>query len=397
MKGSKIPLGDPKSWRLVYDAPRKENGKRNQIWVTFHGTSKQADAERARLIHEAESGQYVDPSKMTVDELLQKYLDANEGRWARKTHLGYSEKIKNYISPQLGNTQIEKLTASRIDKFLSEIQKTGRKKPLILPDPTTGEDQEWTGVSSQTANHCRAILRSAINWGIRKEVIKLNTNPVSRTDSIKVKHEEMKTLTAEESVRLVDACNGSIWEMPIVLSLYTGMRQGECLALRWSDVDFKAGTIKVRHSLQYIQGKLSLKVPKNDYSERTFEATPELLELLKKHKEVQKLRKLEYGDVYQNLNLVCAMEDGYYMRTSMLCKGLREIIDQAKVTRIRFHDLRHTHISLSLANGESLVRVSRRVGHADPTITLKRYSHCIPGDMGAPVQLADALKRAREQ
>ncbi|MEN6370901.1 MAG: tyrosine-type recombinase/integrase [Armatimonadota bacterium] len=334
---------------------------------------------------------------MTVKDLLQKYLDANEGRWAQKTHLGYSEKINNYISPQLGNIQVERLTASRIDKFLNEIQKNGRKKPMLIQDPATGENQEETGISSQTAHHCRSILRAAINWGIRKEVIRLRANPVARTDSIKVKHEEMKTLTAEEAVNLVDACLGSIWGMPIVLSLYTGMRQGECLALRWSDVDFTSGTIKVRHSLQYIHGKLSLKVPKNDDSERTFEATPELLELLKKHREIQKLRKLEYGNEYQNLNLVCSMEDGYYMRTSMLCKGLGEIIDKAKITRIRFHDLRHTHISLSLANGESLVRVSRRVGHADPTITLKRYSHCIPGDMGAPVQFSDALKRAREK
>ncbi len=121
------------------------------------------------------------------------------------------------------------------------------------------------------------------------------------------------------------------------------------------------------------------------------------MELLKKHKEIQKLRKFDAGPNYIDHGLVCAMEDGSYMRGDSVTRGLQEILGNAEIRRIRFHDLRHTHISISLANGESIIRVSRRAGHADPSITLRRYSHSIPGDMGAPTQFADAIWRARQK
>ncbi|MEN6521646.1 MAG: site-specific integrase [Armatimonadota bacterium] len=379
MKGSVVKR--PSGYYIRYDV-YDDTGKRQQKWKSVKGSKRDAEKELSKVLHEINTGRYVDPSKMTVSDLMQQYLEGNEKRLAEKTHAGYEEKINNYINPHLGRVRLEKLNGARIDKFLKDIQESGRKN--------------GSGVSTQTAHHCRAILRSAINWGIKKDVINILINPVTRSDSIKVKHEEMKILSVEESIQLADACQESIWGVPIFISLYTGLRQGECLGLHWSAVDLEAGTIKVEYSLEYVKGKLRLKDPKNETSRRTFEVTPEVVEQLKRHREVQKLQKLEYGADYKDNDLVCAMPNGSYMRGPTLTESLQEILAKSEIRRIRFHDLRHTHISISLAMGESIIRVSKRVGHANPSITLKRYSHCIPGDMGAPVQFADALKNTRK-
>jgi integrase len=372
----------PDNYTLIYDVPT-DTGKRKQKWVKFFGTKREAENELARLIAEAASGNYVDPSKITVKELLEQYLDGNENRWEKKTYSGYQEKINSYMIPHIGSVAVEKLTASQIDKFLKSLQESGKKN--------------GGGVSSQTAHHCRAILRAAINWALKKDIIKLNINPVKKSDPVKVISDEMQILNPEDCIKLVNACAGSIWEVPIILSLYTGMRQGECLGLHWSEVDFDNSTITVKQSLMYINGQMSLKQPKSKASNRTFEVTPEVIELLKKHKEIQELRRLEYGNVYGDNSLVCATESGGFMNRTAVTKGLQDIIKSAGIKRIRFHDLRHTHISISLANGESIIRVSKRVGHANPAITLKRYSHTIPGDMGAPHQFSEALKQAKKQ
>lgn len=379
MKGS-IKKRSECSWTIRYDLPR-DDGRRVQKSRAVKGTKRDAERELARILTEINEASYVDPSKITVKDLMLEYLAGSESRLDRKTHLGYTEKSNNYIIPHLGRIQVDRLSASRIDQFLSDIQRSGGRG--------------CAGVSSQTAHHCRAILRAAYNWGIRKELLNIRVNPVTRTDSIKITREEMQILTPDECNRLIEAAAGSLWEMPIALSLYSGMRQGECLGLHWSEVGLTAGTIKVNYSLECIKGELSLKEPKNATSRRTFEITPELVALLKKHKEIQDLRKLDIGASYWDQGLVCAMEDGGYMRVQPLTRGLQAALKQAGVRKMRFHDLRHTHISISLANGESILRVSRRVGHASPTITLNRYAHTIPGDMGAPTYFANALHQAR--
>lgn len=356
---------------------------------TVNCSERQARKELNAIIAGINDGSYFKPQSLTVADFMTQYLEANKKRWANRTYQCYEEKTRNHIIPVLGKIAVEKLTATKIDKLLSDMQESGRIKSYKK------DDKEIVGLSSQTAHHCRAILRSAINWGIKKDILQLRVNPVTKSDSVKVvANKKMEILTPEECNRLVEACSNSRWEMPIVLSLFTGMRQGECLGLHWSDVNFKTKEITVSHNLIYGNRKYSLKAPKNGKT-RTFEVTDELIEVLKKQQEIIKLRKLEFGSAYNDLDLVCPREDGNFQYGGNLWAALMCILKQANIRTIRFHDLRHTHVSLSLAHGESVIRIAERVGHCKASITLDRYSHCIPGDTRAAYQFSNALKAAQ--
>ena len=175
--------------------------------------------------------------------------------------------------------------------------------------------------------------------------------------------------------------------VPVLIAVTTGVRRGELLALRWSDIDLKASTLTVNQSLERIRGKLEFKSPKTKHSRRTISLPSETVKALREHHTVQLQQRLKLGLGRDPRGLVFGRADGEPMDADTLSKSFRRLVRIAKVTPITLHGLRHTHISHLLMDGVHVKVVSERAGHANVTTTLERLCGLYPehaGRCGAP-------------
>jgi integrase len=207
-------------------------------------------------------------------------------------------------------------------------------------------------------------------------------NPADAVQAPIPSTEEMRPLSADEARRLLDAANGDRLEALYVLTVHTGMRRGNLLGLRWSDVDLEGGTVSVRRTLTRTDnGKgVALGDPKTKRSRRTVRLTRGSAEALRRHLERQLRQIEEVGDHYRDEGLVFATEAGTPINPSNLRqRSFAPLLKRAGLPHIRFHDLRHTCATLLLSRNVHPKYVQELLGHTSVAITLDTYSHTVPG------------------
>jgi integrase len=190
----------------------------------------------------------------------------------------------------------------------------------------------------------------------------------------------MRPLSPDEARKLVEAARGDKLEALYVLAMHTGMRQGELLALKWEEVDLNEGVIRIRRTLVRSGGRIALGEPKTKGSRRPVHLTGAAVEALRTHLDWQ-LEDIErLGDLYRDHGLVFTSEVGTLINpTNLRRRSFAPLLERAGLTRIRFHDLRHTCATLLLSRNVHPKYVQELLGHATVAITLDTYSHVIPG------------------
>ena len=165
---------------------------------------------------------------------------------------------------------------------------------------------------------------------------------------------------ARES-RLLEVLENSPLRFPVFLALTTGMRRGELLGLKWSDIDWDRGIVTVRRALKESRRGLELQRPKTDRSARTIALPPIALDMLRSLRIVQAESRMRLGKAYRDLGLVLAEPDGGFKRPDALSTNFAAFIRRhPELPKVRFHGLRHTHASLLLQAGEH----AERLGHS---------------------------------
>ena len=243
-------------------------------------------------------------------------------------------------------------------------------------------------LSPTTVHHLHRILHRALGRAVRQGV--LVRNVAALVDGPRIARHEMRTLTADEVRRLLQAARGDRLEALYVLAVTTGLRRGELLALRWSDVDLEARTLAVRGTLQR-EGGLRRAEPKTPRSRRRIELTDAAIEALQRHRQGQVAERLA-APRWADPDLVFATTDGGLVEPSnMLRRSFAPLLERAGLPPIRFHDLRHTAATLHLALGTHPKVVSDMLGHASVGITLDTYSHAVPSLGRDAARAMDAL------
>jgi len=362
--------------------PRGPDGHRRQKWHTVHGTKKDVERELARLIHEMETGYYIEPTNMTVADLLQKWLvDYAKPNVAGKTYERYAEIVRNSLIPALGHHRLAKLQPLHIQAFYSDMLENGRR------------NGKGRGLSPLTVRHYHRVLRKALHDAVRWRL--LARNPAEAVEAPRVVRKEMKVLEPEEVGRLLHAAEGSEFYIPVLLAVATGLRRGEILALRWEDVNLDDGVITVRRSLEQTRAGITFKAPKTAKSRRMLVLPEMAIAPLQTHKGEQALQKLMLDSAYQDSGLVCTEADGSLINPEHLSRGFRVLLKHAGLPRIRFHDLRHTHATMLLREGIHPKIVSERLGHSTIVLTMDTYSHVsLPMQEEAARKLDNALRTA---
>ena len=286
-----IQQRSPGSYRLRYDIGDDASGKRLRATTTIRGTRKDAERELTKQLRAVDTNQHVDPSRTTVGEWLDHWIDSVRTEVAPKTHESYAEIVRCYLNPALGSIRLDKLTPSNIQ----------------------AASNGWTlrdgrPMSQATRRYIHVILKAALKRAVQQQV--LVRNPAEVFTKFKVeRNKKMLTLSVQQSARLLEALSNSRVYWPVLLALSTGMRRGEILALRWKNVDLERGTLRVMESLEQTKTDIRFKSPKTNRT-RVIALPSFAIEELRRLKYLQAQELFRLGVRQSGGALVCGREDG---------------------------------------------------------------------------------------
>jgi integrase len=361
-------------FRAVIDLGRDPvTGKRKQARVSAPD-KKALEAKIGEAIARHDSGRPVSDSTMTLAAFLDQWLEYSAGSVKGGTLRTWRSRCDAWIIPHLGHKRLRDVKPLDVERLMKAITDAGR--------------------SASMANVVHATLRTALNQAVRWELIQ--RNPCSAVKPPRPAPPEMRVWSARQAATVIEAAHadleyGALWRLAIT----TGMRTGELLGLRWADIDSERLTIAVRQTLaRGDHGAPVLGTPKTAKSRRVIAITPADVDVLKSHRARQAAIRLACPTWHQ-LDLVFCRDDGKPTHPNSLARAFARLIEAAGVPRIRMHDMRHTAISLMLANGVPVKVVSERVGHASAIMTMDRYAHVLPGmQESAAAKLAQILDDA---
>ena len=175
---------------------------------------------------------------------------------------------------------------------------------------------------------------------------------------------------------------------PVLLTIATGIRRGELLALRWEDLE--SDKLRIRRSLEQVGRTVKFKHPKTKRSERTITLPSVAVAALATHRAEQAQQRLLIGSGYEDHGLIFPQLDGRPWKPDSFSGFWRRLLKRTRLSHVRFHDLRHTHASQLLKSGVHVKVVSERLGHATIALTLDTYSHLLEGMEASAADAIDA-------
>ncbi len=341
----------------------KPNGQPQYTTKTCD-TKKEAGEALEVLKREVNSG-YFDPKKTTVGEYLAEWLKTLTNS-ARAREL-YTRDVEKQIVPRIGHVLLTRLRASDVDRMLNDV-KTKSAGVVAGRNKTVPED---AGV--RTAQLVRDTLRNALNKAVKKDLIP--SNPVVKTDAPKKQKKEMDLWTPSETLDFLYNPTIRVHRLYALFYLMTfsGLRRGEAMALRWSDL--KGVNLRVERSLSYVGGKVTYSTTKTERSKRWLSLSEDVLAVLAAHKAAQDAERAKLGARWQDEGLMFPSEVGKPILPSNYSKLWKTLLKNAGVRHVTPHCLRHLAASLMIRKGATLNEVSERLGHAKSSFTGDVYVH----------------------
>lgn len=272
----------------------------------------------------------------------------------------YKSNVKNHIAPLFGNKKLKDITTSDVSAFLTSLT----CKPL-------------------TAKKIKIVFHSIMKYAVSQKYIA--SNPCGGAIWKEVTEQEFgeieNVLTLQQAQKLLKMLEEySPFNTIVKLLMFTGMRSGECLGLRWDSIDFDRKTIFIDKTLSYANNTWFLTSPKTPRSTRTICIDDTAISILLRHKEEQDKQKEIIGDAWQHPELVFTSCTGHWYDRSLLNTQFRRYIDRHKnelglTHNLTIHGLRHTNAALLLYAGEDIENISAHLGHASADITSRVYAH----------------------
>ncbi len=344
-------------------------GKYKYQWFTVQGSKKDAEKKLSELLHQRDTGSYIQPGKTTVTEYLDRWL--KEYAWpnlAPRTAEGYEKIARHYFIPVLGSNLLVNLKPEHLQIFYSQ--------------------ELERGLSTQTVRHHHTMihkaLRDAVEWGL------LIRNIADAVKPPRLQHHEMQTWDEREVMQFLEAARAGPYYEIFYLALFTGMRRSEFLALRWQDIDFILGQIYVNRSVHVLKGgKIHFRTPKTAKGKRTVALTPSTMLMLNEYRKQKESEALLLDKPILDNDLLFGDLENTPILPDTLSHAWLKLVRKTGPKAIRLHDARHTHASLMLKQGIHPKIVQERLGHASIQLTLDTYSHVTPGIQAAAANSFD--------
>ena len=316
----------------------------------------------------------------TVAEYLNYWLSTivlNERR--PKTYQGYEGVVRLHLIPGIGKKRLAKLTGQDVRIFLTCIRQecqcckhgwdSQRDKPCCCALGQCCDSR----LSVRMVQFIHAVLRNALESAVREEIIPRNVAKLVQVSAPRYKVN--RGLTVQQAKATMAAAAGHRLSALYVLALYLGLRRGELLGLRWQDVDLDEAKLEVVHTLQRVGGALRLVPPKTEDSARTVPLPPVCVEVLRAHQQRQGTEQAEAWPDWEDRGFVFPSRRGTPMEPDNLRRSWYQVRLAAGLDTARFHDLRHTCVTLLLDLGAPPHVVQEIVGHSDIEVTMTIYAH----------------------
>ena len=342
-------------WEARYTAGyHPGTGKQIQRSITGR-TQREVSQKLKAATASIDAGTYIAPSKLTLgawmDAWAENYLNAVKPR----TIEIYENVIKSHIKPGLGAVRLEDLNAHMVQTFYNECHK---KK----------------GLSGKSIKNIHCVLHQGLQQAVAVGYIR--TNPSDSCTLPRVEKKELKPFDDVEIGRFLQAIQGTRLEPLLAITLFTGLREGEVLGLKWDCVDFNRGTITVNKQLQYDRKSetYQLITPKNGKG-RIIVPAPFVMDLLRRQQQTQANDKAFIRSAWVDSGFVFTNELGEHLRPWTLYRAFKRAATEIGRPDARFHDLRHSYAVAAIRSGDDIKTVQGNLGHATAAFTLDVYGH----------------------
>lgn len=351
-------------WCAQYTVYTAEGRKRKTL---YGKTRAEVAARLAKALSDREDGLTFDAKNVTVGEFLDRWLkDSVEGNVGPRTLSNYQLQVRQHIRPALGRIKLKALSPAHVQGlYRSKLD---------------------SGLAPSSVRYIHAVLHRALKQALRWGLVPRNAS--ESVDLPKLGNEEVEVLLPEEVRTFLDAASEDRLEALYVVAVTVGLRRGELLGLRWTDLELEGEPkLRVGRQLQRMRdGSGRMFVAPKGGKGRTIRLPTRTVEALKTHRARQAEVRLKAGSLYQDGRLVFASEIGTPLEPSNIDRrSFKPLLKKAGLPNIRFHDLRHTCATVLLSQGVNPKFVQELLGHADIKLTLGTYSHFLPsmGDQAA--------------
>jgi integrase len=311
---------------------------------------------------------------LQLGEFLEAWLrDVVAGSVRPKTFVSYESVVRVHLGPALGTIAVGDLRPGDVQTYLNA--------------------KAASGLAARTVAYHRNILRQALGHAERTELVGRNVAKLARPP--RIPRREVQPLTPEQARALLIAIAADRHEALYLVAIGMGLRQGEILGLRWSDIDFVGGTIQVRAALQRVNGVFARVEPKSATSRRTVPMPAIVSAALAARQARQAAEPAEGRAAGEFADLVFTTIAGHPLDGINVTRRFQRILRTAGLPRQRFHDLRHACASLLLAQGVPARVVMETLGHSQISLTLNTYSHVLPALGREAASRMDEVLQAR--
>jgi len=364
-------------WCVVVELGKDPvTGKRRQQWV-YGATRKEVQEAQVKLLRERDTGTSLDPTRLTVAEYLAHWLETVvRPNKAILTYERYEAITRNHLVPAFGTVPLAKLAPAHLAKLYADLDHLGYARNTVR------------GVHGCA----HAALSKAVQWRM------IVQNPADLVDKPAIDATPATIWDAPTLAEFLDLIRGRRFEPLYLLALNTGLRAGELLGLRWSDLDLARALLTL--SRQQIRSTRfgHLDTPTKGKRARAIALTAETITTLRAHKIRQVEDRLAAGPSWQDENRIFPNGTGGALSERTIRGDWVSSLKRWGLAPMHFHGLRHLHATYLLIAGVHPKVVSERLGHSTTAITMETYSHVTPGlQQSAAEDFAAIIKSIRKQ
>ena len=323
-------------------------------------TQEEVRKKLTKIQSDIDNSLYIEDTKILVADWLKVWLhEYKKPSIKQKTFENYEILVNSHLIPAFPKIKLKDLKTNHVQQFInSEIKR---------------------GLSNRTVKYVVTLLSSALEQAVKTDMINKNVSKAVELPK-KTAKKERRILDRQEQEKLLSILENERMGVAILTALYTGLRRGELLALRWSDFDKENGTLTVRQNLSRLKGKdgkshLEFTTPKTKTSNRTIPLLPEITAKLNAHKKVQTLEKFKVGQLWEHNDLIFCTEFGKPIEPRNLIRILERLTATLEIPKINVHALRHTFATRAIEQGMTLKAVQEILGHSSIVMTADIYTH----------------------
>jgi integrase len=361
MRGSIVKRGV--GYCYVLYLGRDVTGRKRQKWVGGFRTKREAEVAMVEALGRLNSGQFVDPGRLTVGEFLEQWIEAVASGLRESTAASYRMVLTKRVVPRIGKLRLTSLTPGHLTRMYAQLLAEGSRSG----QPLSPRSVRYTHTIAGRA------LADAVEWGL------LPRNPARAAKPPRAVKSDMAVWDAAQARQFLAFVRDDRLYAMWLLMLTTGLRRGEIAGLRWSDVDLDAAAMAIQYTRVSVNSRVVVVEPKTAKGRRPVALDDMTVQALRSSRKAQLQERLKRGTGWQDSGFVFVREDGAPYHPERIIVMFKRQARAAGLPVIRLHDLRHTSATLALAAGVHPKVVQERLGHSSINITLDTYSHVVKG------------------